>query len=890
VRRHWILGREETGDLSAARVRDLVREARGLREAMRRVPVSEVLDLLDRVSRRWRDPGDAVTREGLEILVREMGCSTEMARLELEALATVCSRDYLEAKIVAEFGSLDNLGSWSGSAGTGLRRPHPRGVVLHVAAGNSATGGLLSCLEGLVTRNVNLLKAASGAPSLALGFARLLADEDAGGVLSRALSVLTWPGASSDLHRTFQELADAIVVWGGEDTARAYRDGLGASTHLVVYGPKASFAAITREHLDRHETVRDLARAIAVFDQAACSSPQVCYLEDDSPDAAPTRAFCARLLEALDDVHHRELPQGSLSMAERAELTKERELARFDAAQGQAGLWIPADRAPHATVWFSDDPTFEPSPLLRTIRVKRVPDLAGLGPHLAPYEGSLQTAGLAAPASRVLELADAFVAAGVHRVTTIPGMSGGPPGEPHDGHLGLQELIRWASVEMPAAGERFDAREWLTSGALDELAWVRARDLVHGRARGSAFHRARLDGLSLDSHDDWSRIPPMDRDQVAFHTPPQGTELFTREPVGGHYLRSGGTSASPKLSVFEPADYEADMRVAARGAHAAGLRASDRVGNLFFSGGLYGSFLSVNRVLEIMGCHSFPFTSTVVPADLIAFLRAYRIDTLMGLPSWLLKVFEAIRHDPDGIRIRKLFYTGEPLYAEEAAFLRETHGLEVIASIGYGTVDAGPIGFQCAHGAGGEHHVHADHQLVEIVEPGTGRPVEPGAIGEVLVTNLDRRLMPLIRYRIGDLARWIPEPCACGRAMPRLELMGRSDDQAWIGDVLLRYAEVRAAVGRVPGLNSMAQVVLEREEAGEVLTIRVERVASGAPGGSELALRAALLTGVEALRDLVGQGRVARFAIEVLEVGQLPRLERTGKIRRVIDLRQGAGR
>lgn len=184
--------------------------------------------------------------------------------------------------------------------------------------------------------------------------------------------------------------------------------------------------------------------------------------------------------------------------------------------------------------------------------------------------------------------------------------------------------------------------------------------------------------------------------------------------------------------------------------------------------------------------------------------------------------------------------------------------------------------------------MHADHQLVEIVEPGTGRPVAPGTIGEVLVTNLDRRLMPLIRYRIGDLARWMPEPCACGRAMPRIELMGRSDDQAWIGDVLLRYSDVRAAVGRVPGLNSMAQIVLEREAAGDALTIRVERVEAGSTGGFDLALRAALLSGVEALRDLVGQGLLARFAVEVLDVGQLPRLERTGKIRRVIDLRQGA--
>lgn len=889
MREHYVFGRTLTGELTDQTALEILQEAHARKERIASASIDRLLTLLDATAKRWADPAYEGRRQVMARIPAQIGFSPEMVAEELVGLEMALSREYLEAKLEAELGSMDALELWQGGNGAAFKRAVPRGVTLHVSSGNVFTGGILSMIEGILTKNVNLLKAASKAPLFPLLFARSLAECDPEGLIAGSIAVLSWSGGKSQVHRVFQRHCDTIVVWGGEEVVREYREGLSLKTHLVEYGPKVSFAAVSRERLASPEVPRQLARSIALWDQNACSSPQVLYLEDGSEEGAATDAFVDALREALDEVQA-ELPQGPLTMQERAELTKERELARFEQAMGQARLLTPGTD-PFWTIVVEADPAFKLSPLFRTLHVKRVPDLAALPGHVAGYADYLQTAGLSVPPQRLFTLAQGLLDVGVLRVTPIGEMSGGTPGEPHDGVMALHELVKWVSIGFAEAGDRFDGAEWLTPGELERLSWGRRERLIKEIAPLAPYHRERLAGVRLSGPEDWERVPVMERSDVAEHTPPLGTGLFTGDPEGGHFLRSGGSTASPKLSVFSYEDYEADMQRAARGAHAVGLRRGDRVANLFYSGGLYGSFLSVNRALEIVGCNNFPFTSSVPPEQLPDFLRLYGIDTLMGLPSWLLRVFDAIKADGAGIRIRKVFYTGEHLYPPEQEYLKETFGVEVIASIGYGTVDAGPIGFQCPHSHGGVHHIHSDHQFVEIVDRRTGSrgaPAEGAAIGELLITNLNRRLMPLIRYKIGDLGRWVEGDCPCGRSMPRFELLGRSDDVLIVAGHNIPYAEFQVAASKVPGLSSMIQLETGVADNRDRLTLRAELV--GADAGADTEALAALLeksvlASVPVFAEAYHKGLLADLSFEVLPAGGLPRLERTGKVRRIIDTR-----
>ena len=92
----------------------------------------------------------------------------------------------------------------------------------------------------------------------------------------------------------------------------------------------------------------------------------------------------------------------------------------------------------------------------------------------------------------------------------------------------------------------------------------------------------------------------------------------------------------------------------------------------------------------------------------------------------------------------------------------------------YRTGEVSYLGGQCERLGG--IHVLADQRLVEVVDE-QGLPVAPGAEGEVVVTDLLNRAFPLVRYRLGDVAAWSPEPCACGRPFPVLtRVAGRSND------------------------------------------------------------------------------------------------------------------
>ncbi len=879
---HYLFGRSFEGRIDDSQARTILSEARSRRAAFRRVPLETIVSVLERAGRRWSDPQDPLYKQILAEAPAQIGFSRPMVEAELRSVALALSRPYLVPKIARELGSPGVLDGWTGGFAQPFTRAMPRGVVLHVASGNVLSAGALSMVEGMLTKNINLLKAASRATLFPSAFARSIREVDEEGLVAESFAVLSWPGSGSQVHRIFQQDCDAIVVWGGEDVVRTYREGLGLKCKLIEYGPKVSFGAIASERLDHPDTARDAALAVALWDQSACSSPQVLYVEDAGPDHQATLAFVDRLASALADVQQT-LPQGPLDLQERAELTKERLVAEVTEALDRGVLRTPG-REPDWTVIAEWDPEFKLSPLFRTIFVKPVADLASVPELVAPYADYLQTAGIAAAPERVSLLAESLFDMGLLRVTTLAGMSGGEPGEPHDGGYALHALVKWVTMGFREETERYDAAEWHSPETTEGLTFAKLKHLLEDVAPQAPLYRERLAGLQLRSMADWTGVPTLSKDDLRAGTPPRSEDLFTGDPLGAHFLRSGGSTGEPALSAFAYPDYEADMARAARGLFALGLRPGDRVANLFMAGHLYGSFLSINRALELVGCNSFPFTSATPAKELPALLRAYGIEVLAGLPSWLMEVFDAIRQDPIGVTIRKVFYTGEHFYPQDRERLAREFGILQFGSLGYGTVDAGPIGYQCAESHGGVHHLHSDHQFIEIVDSESLQAVPAGEPGELLITNLNRRLMPVVRYRIGDRARWIPESCPCGRSTPRFELLGRCDDMMVLGGINLTYAELHEAALAVDGVNAPLQLVLSRAENRDRLTLRIE---ASEPRLAD-ALAEGLLARVDMLRRIIDRGQLNPLAVEVLPPGGIERLPRTGKIRNVIDRRNDA--
>ncbi len=118
--------------------------------------------------------------------------------------------------------------------------------------------------------------------------------------------------------------------------------------------------------------------------------------------------------------------------------------------------------------------------------------------------------------------------------------------------------------------------------------------------------------------------------------------------------------------------------------------------------------------------------------------------------------------------LRKVFTGSEVL--DDAVRERVQAVLGVSIADNYGSTEAF-LAWECPAGS---YHVNAEHVVVELVDE-AGHPVPPGAVGRVLVTTLENRLMPLVRYEIGDYAVAAEGPCRCGRGLPRIgRIIGRS--------------------------------------------------------------------------------------------------------------------
>lgn len=180
-----------------------------------------------------------------------------------------------------------------------------------------------------------------------------------------------------------------------------------------------------------------------------------------------------------------------------------------------------------------------------------------------------------------------------------------------------------------------------------------------------------------------------------------------------------------------------------------------------------------------------------------------------------------------------------------------------------------------------------DHMIVEIVDEAGPDPIEePDRPGKVVVTNLDRLLMPIIRYPAGDRAVWVDPP---GRDR-RFRLLGRSEEGARIGAATLYVADVRQILApfwkeaQVMDFQLVVRHIAKRDQL-------VLRLASLAPESVRQAMApcivAQLFVQRPELKHCVDDGSIHPPDVEWVHESDLERVPRTGKLRRVVDQRQG---
>jgi phenylacetate-CoA ligase len=302
--------------------------------------------------------------------------------------------------------------------------------------------------------------------------------------------------------------------------------------------------------------------------------------------------------------------------------------------------------------------------------------------------------------------------------------------------------------------------------------------------------------------------------------------------------------------IFEPEGTRPDYWRFARAMYAAGFRAGDLVHNAF-SYHLTPAGSVIESAARALGCPVIPAGTGQTEQQLRA-IEQLRPAGYAGTPSFLKILLERGREAGIDLScLTKAVVTGEAFPRALADALREEHGIDAYQS--YGTADLGLVAYETPAREG---LVVDEGVLVEIVHPGTGVPLPPGEVGEVVVTAFNADY-PLIRFATGDLSALLPGQSPCGRTNRRLRgWLGRANQTTKIKGMFVYPSQVAEVARRHPEIGRL-RLVVERADGLDQMTLQCE---VGAPGDGlavaiEESLRAA--TGLRGAVQLSAGGTLA---------------------------------
>jgi phenylacetate-coenzyme A ligase PaaK-like adenylate-forming protein len=352
--------------------------------------------------------------------------------------------------------------------------------------------------------------------------------------------------------------------------------------------------------------------------------------------------------------------------------------------------------------------------------------------------------------------------------------------------------------------------EPLTRSILEEYQLRKLRETIEHARRHSPFYSQQLEDCG-----DPASLAELARFPFTFPADLQADDLRFLCVSRGEIervvtLASSGTTAPAKRLHFTVEDLELTIDFFHHGM-ATLVEPGERV-LILMPGELPGSvgdlLVKGLRHMDVEGIVRWPVGDA---EEVIAEIVARRISSLVGLPGQVLAL---VRHPaasllPSG-RIRSVLLSADYVPSAIVREIGRVWGCPVFNH--YGMTEMGLGGGVDCRALTGYHLREADLYF-EIVDPVDGRPLPDGETGEVVFTTLTRRGMPLIRYRTGDLAAFLPEPCPCGTVLRRLgHVRGRLSARVSIGTGLwLDCADLDEALYPLPGLINYKAEMMEKD-------------------------------------------------------------------------------
>ena len=402
------------------------------------VPLREIIDLFVETGKHLDLATNAYLQESLELTLRVSALPRRIVENTYARPGAFLTREGIQYRLERTFGDTRVLDGWteftdpSGSVSR-LRAFPPR--LVHMMAGNSPSGALMSLLDGTLVKGVNVYKMPSSDPFTTVALLRTMNDIAPGHPVLRSISAVYWRGGDDQVESVLyrSQYFDKLIAWGGGAAISSAAKYIGPGFQLISFDPKTSMAIVGREAFQSQETLEEVAELAAldatVYNQDACLAARQICVEADDPDDVDR--FCEVLLGRLGVERQFASAVGPKTPTDIREAVDglrwlEPEYRVFGEYDG-SGLVV---RSP-APVDFH--------PTAKTVNVIPVKHLVDAADHATV---ATQTVGVF-PDHRKAEVRDRLAGAGVQRIVKLGSALRGSQGSPHDGMYPLHRMVNW---------------------------------------------------------------------------------------------------------------------------------------------------------------------------------------------------------------------------------------------------------------------------------------------------------------------------------------------------------------------------------------------------------------------------------------------------------------
>ena len=370
----------------------------------------------------------------------------------------------------------------------------------------------------------------------------------------------------------------------------------------------------------------------------------------------------------------------------------------------------------------------------------------------------------------------------------------------------------------------YDPAEGWDRETIERVQITRLRNTLQ-QALASPFYQNRLGNLnitpeSVTSLQSLRDIPfTVKADLRAAY--PYGLLCVPRDEIVRLHASSGTTGSAVAICHTQD-DLNTWADLMARCMYMVGVRKSDVFQNM--SGyGLFTGGLGIHAGAERLGCLTIPAGAGNTRRQ-IKLIQDLGSTVLHIIPSYALyfgATLKTLGIDPRELPPRIALIGAEPHTEEARQRIEYLLGLKAYNSYGLSEMNGPGVAFECLAQNG--MHVWEDAYIPEILNPRTLEPVPDGEIGELVMTTLTRRGMPILRYRTSDLTRFVPGPCVCGRTHRRIDrILGRADDMLIIKGCNIYPMQIEHILLSFPEVGQNYLILLETEDGMDIMRVQVE--------------------------------------------------------------------